>query len=60
MSVAPQRLTQSGTRLKSVSLISLRKILQCIIKKAVRNKVLDEGTIDGYTVAAIDGTKLIR
>ena len=29
-----------------------------IIKKAVRNKLFDEGTIDGYTVAAIDGTKL--
>lgn len=29
-----------------------------IIKKAKRNKVLEEGTIDGYTVAAIDGTKL--
>lgn len=29
-----------------------------IIKKVKRNKVLDEGTIDGYTVAAIDGTKL--
>lgn len=29
-----------------------------IIKKAKRNKVFDEGTIDGYTVAAMDGTKL--
>ena len=44
--------------LKSIELVSLRRMLQCIIKKAVRNKVLDEGTIDGYTVAAIDGTKL--
>jgi len=44
--------------LKSVGLVSLRKMNQSIIKKAVRNKVLYEGTIDGYTVAAIDGTKL--
>ncbi|MHC1747318.1 MAG: hypothetical protein AB9856_02885 [Cellulosilyticaceae bacterium] len=29
-----------------------------IFKKAKRNKVFEEGTIDGYTVAAIDGTKL--
>ena len=46
--------------LKSVSLVSLRKLHQCIIRKAVRNKVLDEGTIDGYTVAAIDGTNLFN
>ncbi len=26
----------------------------------MRNKVLDEGTINGYTVAAIDGTRLFR
>ena len=44
--------------LKSVRLDSLRKMNYHIVKKAVRNKVLDEGTIDGYTVAAIDGTKL--
>ncbi len=29
-----------------------------IIKRAKRNKVFDNGTIDGYVVAAIDGTKL--
>ncbi len=29
-----------------------------IIKKVKRNKAFDEGTIDGYTVVAIDGTKL--
>ena len=44
--------------LKSVRLDSLRKMNYHIVKKAVRNKVLDEGTIDGYTIAAIDGTKL--
>jgi len=31
-----------------------------IIKKAVRNKLFDEGTIDGYTVAAVDGTNLFN
>lgn len=46
--------------LKSVCLESLRKINQSIIKKAVRNKVLDEGTIDGNTVVAIDGTNLFN
>lgn len=46
--------------LKTVSLGCLRRINNSIIKKAVRNKVLDEGTIDGYTVAAIDGTRLFR
>ena len=46
--------------LKTVSLNCLRNINNSVIKKAVRNKVLDEGTIDGYTVAAIDGTRLFR
>ena len=46
--------------LKSVDLNCLRKINNSIIKKAVINKVLDKGTIDGYTVAAIDGTRLFR
>jgi len=46
--------------LKTVNLNCLKRINNSIIKKAVRNKVLDEGTIDGYTVAAIDGTRLFR
>ena len=29
-----------------------------ILKKAKRNKVFKEGTIDGYKVAIIDGAKL--
>lgn len=29
-----------------------------IIQRARRNKVFEEGTIDSYRVAAIDGTKL--
>ena len=46
--------------LKSINLNALRRINERIIKKAVRNNVLDEGTIDGYTVAAIDGAKLFN
>ena len=46
--------------LKSINLDALRQINQRIIKMAVRNKVLGEGTIDGYTVAAIDGTNLFN
>ena len=46
--------------LKTVNLNCLRRINKSIITKAVRNKVLDEGTIDGYTVAAIYGTRLFR
>ena len=46
--------------LNTVNLKCLRRINNSMIKKAVRNKVLDEGTIDGYKVAAIDGTRLFR
>ena len=42
---------------KLIELIGLHKILKLIIKKAIENKVFANGTIDGYTVAAIDGTK---
>ncbi len=44
--------------LKVIDNQGLYKIHNKIIKKAKRNKVFDEGTVDGYTVAAIDGTKL--
>lgn len=44
--------------LKVIDNQGLYKIHRQIIKKAKRNKVFDEGTIDGYTVSAIDGTKL--
>lgn len=44
--------------LKVIDNQELYKMHSKIIKKAKRNKVLEEGTIDGYTVAAIDGTKL--
>lgn len=36
----------------------IAKMNATIIKKAKRNKVFKEGTIDGYNVASIDGTKL--
>ena len=44
--------------LKVLANQGLYKMHNRIIKKAKRNKVFEEGTIDGYTVAAIDGTKL--
>jgi len=40
--------------LKSIDISGLRKLNKNIIRKAVRNKVVNEGTVDGYTVAAID------
>jgi len=43
-----------------INLDCLRRIYKFIIKKAVRKKVLEGETIDGYTVAAIDGTRLFR
>ena len=44
--------------LKVVDNQKLYKMLKRIIRKVKRNKVFDQGNIDGYTVAAIDGTKL--
>ena len=46
--------------LKSINLNAIRRINKSIIKKAVRNRALDIGAIDGYTVAAIDGTNLFN
>ncbi len=46
--------------LKSINLNALRRINQKIVRKAVRNKVYKEGTIDGYIIAAIDGTSLFN
>jgi len=43
--------------LKVIDLDGLKQVNRQIIKKAVENKVFDHGTIDGYTVVAIDGTK---
>ena len=43
--------------LKVIDLEGLKQINQDIIKKAVENKVFENGTIDGYMVSAIDGKK---
>ncbi|WP_243450473.1 transposase [Desulfosporosinus sp. Sb-LF] len=43
--------------LKVIDINGLNQINYHIIKKSVENKVFVDGTIDGYTVAAIDGTK---
>jgi len=43
--------------LKVMDIDGLKQINQDIVKKAVENKVFENGTIDGYMVAAIDGTK---
>ena len=43
--------------LKVIDLSGLKQMLDENIKKVIRNKVFVNGTIDGYTVAAMDGTK---
>ena len=43
--------------LKVAETNGLKLMNQHIVKKAVVNKVFDNGTIDGHTVVAIDGTK---
>ena len=43
--------------LKVIDVNGLKQINQHIVKKAVENKVFENGTIDGYNVVAIDGTK---
>ena len=43
--------------LKVMDIGGLKQINQHIIKKSVENKVFENGTIDGYTVVAIDRTK---
>lgn len=43
--------------LKVIDIRGLKEINEYIIKKAIENKVFENGTIDGYTVAVIDGTK---
>lgn len=43
--------------LKVIDIKGLKQINQQIIKKSVENKVFENGTIDGYMVVAIDGTK---
>ena len=43
--------------LKVIDIKGLKQINRQILKKAIGNKVFENGTIDGYTVVAIDGTK---
>ena len=43
--------------LKVIDIRRAKQINQDILKKAVENKAFENGTIDGYRVAAIDGTK---
>ncbi|SPF40071.1 Spermidine/putrescine-binding periplasmic protein (modular protein) [Candidatus Desulfosporosinus infrequens] len=43
--------------LKVIDINGLNQKNQHIVKKSVENKVFENGTIDGYTVIAIDGTK---
>jgi len=43
--------------LKVLEIDGLKIILHHTVKKAIANKVFDNGTIDGYVVGAIDGTK---
>ncbi len=43
---------------KVIDLGGLASMLKSTITKAIRNKAFENGTIDGYTVTAIDGTKL--
>lgn len=43
--------------LKVIDLDGLKHVNQQIVKTAVENKVFENGSIDGYMVAAIDGTK---
>ncbi|WP_243450460.1 hypothetical protein [Desulfosporosinus sp. Sb-LF] len=43
--------------LKVMDIDGLKQINQKIVKTAVENKTFENGSIDGYMVAAIDGTK---
>ena len=54
------RIDSIRNSLKTIDLDILYRINKNIINKSVRNKVLDGGTISGYTVAAIDGTNLFN
>lgn len=44
---------------KRIELSGLENLTSSIVKKAKENKIFEEGTIDAYTVAAIDGIKLL-
>ena len=44
--------------LKVIEVNGLKYMLVHTVKKSIENKIFVNGTIDGYTVAAIDGTQL--
>ena len=46
--------------LKAIEISGLKYIPVHTVKKAIKNKVFANGTIDGYNVAEIDGTKFFR
>jgi hypothetical protein len=43
--------------IKAIDIKWLKQINEYIIKKVIENKVFENGTINGYTVVAIDATK---
>jgi hypothetical protein len=43
--------------LKAMDIDELKQINQHIVKAAIQNKTFEKGTINGYMVAAIDGTE---
>jgi hypothetical protein len=47
-------------KLKVVDLEGLKNINKNIIKKVIKKKVFSDGTVDEYTVAAIDGAKIFE
>lgn len=49
-----------GYALERLHLDGLSKTNDLIINQARRNKVMNGGTIDGFTVVAIDGTEAVR
>ncbi len=61
--IFPKRTNQPGIdtirdTLKVIELNGLKFIIQNTVKKAIENKVFVNGTIDGYTVAAVDGSRI--
>ncbi len=45
--------------LKKIDLEGLRRTNNFIVKKAIRNKVFEDGTIEDRVVAGIDGTQIL-
>lgn len=45
--------------MKKVDVYGLRRINKSIATKSSRNKTFEDGTLEGYTVAAKDGTQIL-